>query len=356
MTDRDFYRFESVGARTRVHPCVLCAAGEGEIVGRMDYIGLGVYDVLQCPTCGLASFDPMPSVEITVEGCERFSRSQARSRTRGRIARGRLRAYRRGGFFARNVMRDFFAAEAAIDMLEIGAGSGYFSQGVKQFYPRARVHYNDIVPGKVEACLRHFDCEGAAGEFTAERFPGKRFDLVIARDVLEHLRDPAAFLRDVAAVLRPGGLLYFITPNGRENLWESNQRLLAGADPCYLDQNHYHYFLPQVLDRLLDATGLERVRAFKWGLSGHRKGLGWKRMRDFPPSPRFDPAVLAEAPRLAEDLALAEMGVPAWRLDLKAPWARLYSQVVDRYGERVDFYAPEGREFFVLARKPEECP
>ncbi len=41
----------------------------------------------------------------------------------------------------------------------------------------------------------------------------RAFDLVVCRDVLEHLRDPARTLREFARVLRPGGLAVITTVN-----------------------------------------------------------------------------------------------------------------------------------------------
>lgn len=46
----------------------------------------------------------------------------------------------------------------------------------------------------------------------ASVLPRGAYDLVIANSVFEHLREPDAAMREVAALLRPGGLLFWHTP------------------------------------------------------------------------------------------------------------------------------------------------
>jgi SAM-dependent methyltransferase len=61
-------------------------------------------------------------------------------------------------------------------------------------------------------------------------FPARCFDVVIASWLLEHLREPARDLHEVARVLQPGGVFVFITPNGRHPLALLN-RLLGRLGP-----------------------------------------------------------------------------------------------------------------------------
>ena len=49
-------------------------------------------------------------------------------------------------------------------------------------------------------------------------FPADSFDLVTANMVVEHLPDPAAALREIGRVLRPGGRFVFHTPNAANPL------------------------------------------------------------------------------------------------------------------------------------------
>lgn len=62
---------------------------------------------------------------------------------------------------------------------------------------------------------RGLDGQLVHGDASAEHpaFRG-RFDLVIANDVLEHVREPAGFLRNLRDWLAPGGAAYLEIPNG----------------------------------------------------------------------------------------------------------------------------------------------
>ncbi|MBF0625488.1 MAG: methyltransferase domain-containing protein [Magnetococcales bacterium] len=58
-------------------------------------------------------------------------------------------------------------------------------------------------------------------------FAAASFDLVTASEVLEHLENPRALLREAARVLKPGGIAIFTTPNAL-NLKSRLRFLLSG--------------------------------------------------------------------------------------------------------------------------------
>jgi SAM-dependent methyltransferase len=55
--------------------------------------------------------------------------------------------------------------------------------------------------------------ERIVGDLQTYRLPSASFDAVVCWDVLEHLRDPVAAVKNMAAAVRPGGILVLACPN-----------------------------------------------------------------------------------------------------------------------------------------------
>jgi 2-polyprenyl-3-methyl-5-hydroxy-6-metoxy-1,4-benzoquinol methylase len=91
--------------------------------------------------------------------------------------------------------------------------------------------------------------------------PEGSFDLVLAGDVIEHLRDPERFLARIRPLLRPGGRLVLTTPNVAN--WAVRLGLLAGrwryTDRGILDRTHTHFFTKKTLAETLDRAGYRIV-------------------------------------------------------------------------------------------------
>jgi SAM-dependent methyltransferase len=79
-------------------------------------------------------------------------------------------------------------------------------------------------------------------------FEDETFEVVVAGELLEHVRDPAALVADARRVLRPGGTFVGSVPNGFR--LKNRLRFLAGRKP-ETDPTHLHLFTPDDLRGLL---------------------------------------------------------------------------------------------------------
>lgn len=88
------------------------------------------------------------------------------------------------------------------------------------------------------------------GTLDSAEVPSDYFDVVTMWDVIEHLTDPAAELRNVHRVLRPGGIFAIHTID-----IESWFARLMGKRWPWLMEMHLYYFSPRTLGKMLKLTG-----------------------------------------------------------------------------------------------------
>ena len=97
--------------------------------------------------------------------------------------------------------------------LDVGCGAGLLAEPLARL--GGQVTAIDAAPELIEAARAHATGSGLSIDYRAvavEDLKGK-FDLVTSMEVIEHVADPQAFVKDLAARLAPGGLLILSTPN-----------------------------------------------------------------------------------------------------------------------------------------------
>jgi ubiquinone/menaquinone biosynthesis C-methylase UbiE len=98
-----------------------------------------------------------------------------------------------------------------LDVLEIGGGLCWGSLIVKSKYPMSRVVSTDIASSALEKAKKVAEVlELNADQYLAVDvhrlpFPDDSFDIVFGSEMLHHLADPIAALREIHRVIRPGG-------------------------------------------------------------------------------------------------------------------------------------------------------
>lgn len=105
---------------------------------------------------------------------------------------------------------------AGLGAIDVGCGGGLLCEPLARL--GATVTGIDPARASIEAAVRHARAADLAIEYraaTAEQLlaEDRRFDLVCAMEVVEHVADQERFLRTCAALVRPGGGLVLATLN-----------------------------------------------------------------------------------------------------------------------------------------------
>lgn len=141
-------------------------------------------------------------------------------------------------------------------LLDVGCGGGVFIHTFLQNYPRWNAAGVEPTPAFAELAGRRLGKPVICGGYRSGLFEQNAFDLITINQVLEHVLDPVAFLRDVSRDLAPGGHIYLEVPDVldleylapehdrflMQHLWVfskaslSNVSALAGYDVIAIDQ------------------------------------------------------------------------------------------------------------------------
>lgn len=134
-------------------------------------------------------------------------------------------------------------------VLDIGCGKGAFLKSFKAV--RDGWDYVGVEPSREEAALarREPSFEIHEGMFGTVPLEPASFDLIAIMHVLEHVSRPADVVRQMAAALKPGGLLFVEVPNTLD--------LNMFYDVLLFE--HLYHFPPATLAWLLQREGFEVV-------------------------------------------------------------------------------------------------
>jgi len=152
-------------------------------------------------------------------------------------------------------------------VLDLGCSSGLLSERVRALGHRVTGVDVSPLPGVTDRVDRFLiaDLDRDLPPEVGEEAP---FDLVIAADVLEHVRDPARLLRQIAGVLVPGGTLIASVPNFGH--WYPRIRTAVGLfdydQRGILDRDHVRFFSRRSLLDLLRRSDFLVTRVEATGL------------------------------------------------------------------------------------------
>ena len=137
-------------------------------------------------------------------------------------------------------------------LLDNGCGAGSLLEA-------ARIHgwqaHGLDVSSHAAKHVRELGFEVFEGELQEAAYPSQHFDVVTAAELLEHIPDPRTLVREVARILRPGGLFWTTTPHARG----LSARVLGLDWRCIWPPEHLQLFSTGGLKALLGSAGFRDI-------------------------------------------------------------------------------------------------
>lgn len=139
-------------------------------------------------------------------------------------------------------------------LLEIGCGTGGFLRVANAAFAVEGV---DISHSAVAAAQEQFGERVRVANVQEEALPARRYAVVAAFNILEHLPEPALALRAISAGLQPGGVLIGSVPYNAALLGRAVTRL-----GNYIDRTHVSTYPPDQWRGLFVGAGFGHVKLF----------------------------------------------------------------------------------------------
>ena len=231
--------------------CLNCGSKLDSLIDRIQDWEYGVdwaSRLVICPGCGLVTHDP-PVRGDQIERLYPKNYAAHTGASRSRSIYGRLKAVL-GRRSARGVARHIPPDGSC---LEIGCGNGSFLSVLAEERGDIQLAGVDIVDVGVTDVPRFTFYKGQLEDVD---FGGRRFDVIYCSNLIEHVPDPFLFLRKCAAILKPGGVIYGITPDHLSidrRIWG---RYWAG----YHYPRHTFVFNHHNIEQILGKCGFEPVK------------------------------------------------------------------------------------------------
>jgi len=236
-------------------PCNLCGADDAAPYATLPDLLLGRLEVqtqlVQCRRCQLVYQNPRPTLaEMGAHYPPEYESYAADpGGEAGNPWLSRVMQYglnKRARYVTRHKRRGH--------LLDVGCAAGVFLRQM-----RASGHWQvtgvEVSEYPAQIARERYGLDVRLGTLEQAAFPTDTFDAITLWDVLEHLHDPVASLRELVRILKPDGILIVRVPNLRS--WDAE---LFGESWAGLDApRHLYLFTPDTVRAMLTAAGLQAI-------------------------------------------------------------------------------------------------
>ena len=221
---------------------------------RVNLVGRTAYDLVECLACGVLYFHPLPpEAELTCfYSAAYYSFDRSPEEAKGRWFAARLRRWKARGTF-----------------LDVGCVTGFFLHGI-QAHSAWEVYGTEFGESAVQFARERLGLHVTQGNLGAAHFPEAFFDYVHVNNVLEHVLDPVALLKEVKRIVKPDGLFFLSVPNGFTDSRDLLKFYKLEQQPARSKHGHLFFFPARTLLLLFERLGFaveqKKTYHFKQGL------------------------------------------------------------------------------------------
>ena len=147
---------------------------------------------------------------------------------------------------------------AGARILDYGCAKGASAKKLLQFRPDISAHLFDVSSMYLPFWERFTNAEKWCTHELKPEWQGS-FDVVMSYYVMEHVVEPVAVLRQMASLLKPAGVLYWL-------ISESSRRIPAD----FIVADHVNHFSEPSIEEAIQRAGLHLIE-----IDGHSHEAGW---------------------------------------------------------------------------------
>jgi len=135
--------------------------------------------------------------------------------------------------------------------LDVGGGLGVFANLVAQRAPRWSVSLNEMNPRSIELARELFGLDILPDDVATLAAAERKFDVISAIGVLEHVADPLGFIKSYSSLLKPSGILIILVPH----FTTLNVHVSKASNSNVIPPYHLSLFGEANLRRLVEHAG-----------------------------------------------------------------------------------------------------
>ncbi len=133
-------------------------------------------------------------------------------------------------------------------ILEIGSNDGYFLN----FFFEKQIQCTGIDPSPaVDICRKKYPGIKVIQDYYSSHIFNEEFDLIICRNVIEHLNNPIEFIMEIKKNLKHEGYAYFEVPNV--------EKFIAHRIYTNFYHEHISYFFKELFEEINNSLGFKTI-------------------------------------------------------------------------------------------------